>query len=60
MSLELSVKSSRERQKINPVISYRNVKDFIDTYDFPFTQVAVSFYGSVASEVKYENKKTDS
>lgn len=51
--------SSRERQKINPVISYRNVKDFIETYDFPFTQVAVSFYGSVTSEVKYESKKTD-
>ncbi|GAB5566075.1 MAG: ABC transporter permease [Winogradskyella sp.] len=51
--------SSRERQKINPIISYRNVKDFIDNYDFPFTKVAVSFYGSFASEVKYENKKTD-
>jgi len=51
--------SSRERQKINPVISYRNVKDFIDSYDYPFTQVAVSFYGSVTSEVKYDNKKTD-
>ena len=51
--------SSRERQKINPIISYRNVKTFIDTYDYPFTQVAVSFYGSVSSEVKYENKKTD-
>lgn len=51
--------SSRERQKINPIISYRNVKDFIEAYDFPFTQVAVSFYGSVTSEVKYENKKTD-
>ena len=51
--------SSRERQKVNPVISYRNVKYFIDTYNYPFTKVAVSFYGSSASEVKYENKKTD-
>jgi putative ABC transport system permease protein len=51
--------SSRERQKVNPVISYRNVKDFIDSYDYPYTKVAVSFYGSATSEVKYENEKTD-
>ncbi len=29
--------SGRERQKVNPVISYRNVKDFIDNYDYPYT-----------------------
>ncbi|MBL86327.1 MAG: ABC transporter permease [Winogradskyella sp.] len=51
--------SGRERQKINPIISYRNVKDFIDSYDYPYTKVAVSFYGSATSEVKYENEKTD-
>ena len=51
--------SSRERQKINPIINYRNVKDFEDNYDFPFTKVAVSFYGTFGAEVKYENKKTD-
>ena len=51
--------SGRERQKVNPIISYRNVKDFIDSYDYPYTKVAVSFYGSATSEVKYENEKTD-
>ena len=51
--------SSRERQKINPVINYRNVKDFEDNYDFPFTKVAVSFFGTYAAEVKYDNEKTD-
>ncbi|MFP4846069.1 ABC transporter permease [Winogradskyella sp. PE311] len=51
--------SSRDRQKINPVINYRNVKDFEDNYDFPFTKVAVSFYGTASAEVKFENKKTD-
>ncbi|WP_282043237.1 ABC transporter permease [Winogradskyella flava] len=51
--------SSRERQKINPVINYRNVKEFIDNYDYPFTKVAVSFTGTRAAEVKYENTKTD-
>ncbi|WP_439151813.1 ABC transporter permease [Winogradskyella sp.] len=51
--------SSRERQKVNPVISYRNVKDFEESYNYPFTKVAVSFFGTFAAEVKYENKKTD-
>lgn len=51
--------SSRERQKINPIITYRNAKDFIDAYEFPFTKVALSFTGTFSAEVKYENKKTD-
>ena len=51
--------SSRERQKINPVINYRNIKDFEDNYNFPFTKVGVSFSGTSFSEVKYENTKTD-
>ena len=51
--------SSRERQKVNPVISYRNAKDFMDNYNYPFTKVALSFMGSFTAEVKYENKKTD-
>lgn len=51
--------SSRERQKVNPVISYRNVKDFEDNYSFPFTTVAASFFGTTSAEVKYENEKTD-
>ncbi|MBA6154718.1 ABC transporter permease [Gelidibacter maritimus] len=51
--------SGKEVQKINPIISYRNVKDFEDQYNFPFTQVSVSFVGTQAAEVKYENKKTD-
>lgn len=51
--------SSRERQKINPVINFRNIKEFEDNYDFPFTNVGVSFYGTAFAEVKYENKKTD-
>ena len=48
-----------ERQKINPIISYRNVKEFEDNYNFPYTKTAVSFTGSRSAEVKYENKKTD-
>ncbi|WP_370391284.1 ABC transporter permease [uncultured Winogradskyella sp.] len=51
--------SGRERKKINPVIDYVDVKDFLDKYNFPFTTVSVSFFGTTAAEVKYENKKTD-
>ncbi len=48
-----------ERQKINPVISYTEVKAFKEKYDFPFTKTSISFTGTRSAEVKYENKKTD-
>lgn len=51
--------SGKDVQKINPIISYRDVKNFEDKYVFPFTQVSVSFVGTQSAEVKYENKKTD-
>ena len=51
--------SSRERQKVNPIINYQNMKDFEDNYDFPFTSVGVSYAGTASAEVKYETKKTD-
>ena len=51
--------SGRERQKINPVITYRNVKDFQDNYNFPFTKTSVSFTGTRAAEVKSGSDKTD-
>ncbi|MDO6596981.1 ABC transporter permease [Oceanihabitans sp. 2_MG-2023] len=48
-----------EERKINPIISYRNVKEFEDNYEFPGTKTSVSFTGTRSAEVKYENKKTD-
>jgi len=45
--------------KINPVISYREVKNFEDDYQFPFTTTSISFQGTTIAEVKYENEKTD-
>lgn len=51
--------SGKEVQKVNPIISYRDVKDFEQQYHFPFTQVALSFVGTQSAEVTYENKKTD-
>lgn len=51
--------SSRERQKVNPIINYQSMKDFEDNYDFPFTNVGVSYGGTATAEVRYEDKKTD-
>lgn len=51
--------SSREVQKINPIISYTEVKAFEDQYNFPYTKTSLSFVGTGTAEVKYENKKTD-
>lgn len=48
-----------EREKVNPIISYQNIREFIDKYDYPFTQTSVSFRGASQAEVKFENDKTD-
>ncbi|MGG5487143.1 ABC transporter permease [Gaetbulibacter sp. PBL-D1] len=51
--------SGGERQKINPIISYRDVKAFEDAYDFPYTRTSISFFGTSTAEAKHENLKTD-
>lgn len=51
--------SSKEAQKINPIISYQEVRAFEDNYNFPYTKTSVSFTGTSSAEVKFENKKTD-
>ncbi|WP_081211628.1 ABC transporter permease [Salegentibacter sediminis] len=48
-----------ETEKINPIISYREVRQFEQNYDYPYTQTSVSFTGTGTAEVKYENEKTD-
>ncbi len=48
-----------EREKINPIISYDNIREFQDRYDFPYTQTSISFRGTASAEVKYDNEKTD-
>lgn len=52
-------RQSGEKQKINPVISYRDVKEFEENYTFPFTKTSISFVGTFTAEVKHENEKTD-
>jgi putative ABC transport system permease protein len=46
-------------EKINPIISYQNIREFIEKYHFPGTTVSVSFTGTTTAEVRYENEKTD-
>ncbi|WP_066217699.1 ABC transporter permease [Formosa haliotis] len=50
---------SGERQKVNPIISYQNIRDFVDQYNYPYTKTSVSFDGTSTAEVKFENEKTD-
>ncbi|MEM7187412.1 MAG: ABC transporter permease [Bacteroidota bacterium] len=48
-----------QREKINPVISYDNIRGFIEQFTFPYSQTSISFRGTRNAEVKYESKKTD-
>lgn len=48
-----------EREKINPIITYREVREFKETYSFPKTQTSISFTGTTTAEVKHESEKTD-
>lgn len=57
---EFTVHSSRgERDKINPIISYDNVREFLAKYEFPTTKTSISFQGTSTAEVKYGSEKTD-
>lgn len=46
-------------EKVNPIITYSQVRHFKENYDFPFAQTSVSFTASTRAEVKYETEKTD-
>ncbi len=48
-----------EERKVNPIISYREVKEFEEKFEYPFTETAISFTGTSSAEIKYENEKTD-
>lgn len=48
-----------EERKVNPIISYRDVREFAERYEYPYTKTAISFTGTGAAEIKYENEKTD-
>ncbi len=48
-----------KREKVNPIISYQNIREFIDIYEYPTTQTSLSFRGTRSAEVKFESEKTD-
>ncbi len=50
---------NNEDRKVNPVISYKEVREFEDKFQYPYTETAISFTGTATAEVKYENEKTD-
>ncbi len=52
-------RGSGEREKVNPIISYREVYDFKESFVYPQTQTSISFTGTGNAEVKFENEKTD-
>lgn len=56
---EVQSSGSGEREKINPIISYNDVREFMTKYDFPLTQTSLSFRATGAAEVKYGSEKTD-
>ena len=56
---EFSNQRRGERKIINPVIGYRDVKEFAETYSYPTAQTAISFTSTRNAEVKYESEKTD-
>ena len=51
--------NSGEIEKVNPIIGYREVKQFKENYLYPGTQTSISFTGTTSAEVKYQNEKTD-
>lgn len=55
----LREEGGNEVEKINPIISYPEARAFKEHYNFPMTQVSLSFQATANAEVKYENQKTD-
>lgn len=53
------INRSKTEEKVNPIISYPQAKEFQKKFDFPFTTTSLSFTAVSNAEVKYENQKTD-
>jgi len=52
-------RGGKEREVVNPIISYTEAKEFKDKYNFPFTYCSLSFTATSTAEVKFEAEKTD-
>lgn len=53
------INRNKTEEKVNPIISYPQAKEFQKKFDFPFTTTSLSFTAVLNAEVKYENQKTD-
>jgi len=56
---EFNTRNNRKREKINPIISYRNVRQFTDRFNYPTSKTSISFTGTRTAEVRYDDQKTD-
>ncbi|MBL0739375.1 ABC transporter permease [Flavobacterium sp. GN10] len=52
-------RGGREREVINPIISYPEAVAFKNKYKYPFTETSLSFTATSTAEVKYLGEKTD-
>ncbi|KAF2330121.1 ABC transporter permease [Flavobacterium nitrogenifigens] len=52
-------RGGREREVINPIISYPEAVAFKNKYKYPFTETSLSFTATTTAEVKYLGEKTD-
>jgi len=59
LSIRVGGGPGREREKINPIISYTEAREFKSKYNYPFTYSSLSFNATSTAEVKFESKKTD-
>lgn len=48
-----------EVERINPIISYPEAKEYKSRYNYPLTHTSISFTATSVAEVKWENEKTD-
>lgn len=56
---EFTSRNRDEKQKINPVITYQQVKQFSEDYNYPVATTSIAFTGTRTAEVKFESDKTD-
>ncbi|AOW11483.1 ABC transporter permease [Flavobacterium gilvum] len=52
-------RGGKEREIINPIISYPEAVAFKNKYNYPFTETSLSFTATSTAEVRYEALKTD-
>lgn len=57
--LSAEINQNDVNQKVNPIISYPEAKNFQNNYNYPFTSTSLSFTAASNVEVKYGNEKTD-